>query len=47
MKRKYSVYVTRDKVKKIRVVHLVKIMKVLLAIYLNGTTIAPTIKDVT
>ena len=47
MKRKYSVYVTRDKVKKIRVVHLVKIMKVLLPIYLNGTTIAPTIKDVT
>ena len=46
MKRKYLVYVTRDKMKKIRVVYLVKIMEVLLPIYLNGTAIAPTTKDV-
>ena len=30
----------------IRVVYLVKIMEVLLTIYLNGTAIAPTTKDV-
>ena len=47
MKRKYSVYVTGDKMKKIRVVYLVKIMEVLLPIYLNGTAIALTTKDVT
>ena len=47
MKRKYSVYVTRDKMKKIRVVYLVKIMEVLLPVYLKGTAIAPTTKDVT
>ena len=47
MKRKYLVYVTRDKMKKIRVVYLVKIMEVLLPIYLNGTAITPTTKDVT
>ena len=47
MKLKYSVYVTRDKMKKIRVVYLVKTMELLLPIYLNGTAIAPTTKDVT
>ena len=47
MKRRYSVYVTRDKMKKIRVVYLVKIMEVLLSIYLNGRAIAATTKDVT
>ena len=47
LKCKGSVYVTKDKMKKIRVVYLVKIMEVLLPIYLNGTTIAPTTKDVT
>ena len=33
--------------KKIRVVYLVKIIEVLLPIYLNGTAIVPTTKDVT
>ena len=47
LKCKGSVYVTKDKMKKIRVVYLVKIMEVLLPIYLNGTTIVPTTKDVT
>ena len=47
MKRKYSVYVTRGKMKKIRVVYLVKIMEVLLPIHLNLTAIAPTTKDAT
>ena len=44
LKRKYSVYVTK---KKKRVKYLVKIIKVLLLIYLNGTTIALTTKDIT
>ena len=44
---KYSVHVTRDKIKKIRVVYLVKSMEFLIPIYLNGTAIAPTTKDVT
>ena len=47
MKRNYSVYVTRDKMKNIRFVYLVKIMQVLLSVYLNGTAIAATTKDVT
>ena len=47
MKRKYSAYVTRDKTKKIRFVYLVKIMQVSLPIYLNGTAIALTTKDLT
>ena len=47
MKLKYSVYVTRDKMIKIRVAYLVKIMELLLPIYLNGTAVAPTAKDVT
>ena len=43
----YSVYVTKDKIKKVRVVYLVKIIEVVLPIYLNGTAIAPTTKHVT
>ena len=46
LKRKYSVYVVKNKIKK-QVVYLVKIGDVLLQIYLNGLTIAPTTKDVT
>ena len=45
LKRKYSVYVTKKKKKRVK--YLVKIIKVLLLIYLNGTTIALTTKDVT
>ena len=47
MKCKYSVYVTIDKMKTIRVLSLVKIIEVLLQIYLNETAITPTTKDVT
>ena len=47
MKRKYLVYVTRDKMKKIRVVYLVKILEVLLPIHLNGTEIVLATKIVT
>ena len=47
LKRKYSVYVTKDKIKKISGLYLVKTMEALLPIYLNGTTIAPTTKNVT
>ena len=37
----------KDKMKKIRIAYLNKIIEVLLAIYLNGTTIDSTAKDVT
>ena len=46
-KRKYLAYVKKDKMKKIRIAYLNKIIEVLLAIYLNGTTIDSTAKDVT
>ena len=46
-KRKYLAYVKKDKMKKIRIAYPNKIIEVLLAIYLNETTIDPTAKDVT
>ena len=47
MKRKYSTYVTKTKMKEVRVVYIMQIIEVLLPVYLNGIITAPIIKDVT
>ena len=47
MKGKYSINVTKSKMKKIGVVYLVQIFAALLPTYLNGATIASATKDVT